>query len=43
MADAEFRKYNKRKYREIIQDKSKAMPRKFRGGKKKKKQESAAS
>ena len=37
IADAEFRKYNKRKYREIIQDKSKTQPRsKFRGGNKKK-------
>ena len=46
IADAEFRKYNKRKYREIIQDKSKTQPRsKFRGGnkKKKQKQEAAAS
>jgi hypothetical protein len=43
MADAEFRKYNKRKYREIIQDKSKTQPRKFKGGKKKKKQEATSS
>jgi hypothetical protein len=43
IADAEFRKYNKRKYRQIIEDKSKTQPRKFRGGNKKKRTEAATS
>ena len=37
LADAEFKKYNKRKYVEIIEDKSKKQGRKFYKGKKKKK------
>jgi len=36
LADAEFKKYNKRKYTEIIEDKSKREGRKFKGKKKKK-------
>jgi len=45
IADAEFRKYNKRKYREIIEDKSKrSQPHtKFRGGKKKRRAEAASA
>ena len=31
MADAEFKKYNKRKYTEIIEEKSKLQPKRFRG------------
>ena len=37
MADAEFKKYNKRKYTEIIEEKSKLQPKRFRGKHKSKK------
>ena len=37
MADAEFKKYNKRKYTEIIEEKSKLQPKRFRGKSKSKK------
>ena len=37
MADAEFKKYNKRKYTEIIEEKSKMQPKRFKGKPKKKK------
>ena len=37
MADAEFKKYNKRKYTEIIEEKAKQNPKRYRGNPKKKK------
>lgn len=38
MADAEFKKYSKRKYTEIIEEKSKLQPKRFRGKSKSKKE-----
>lgn len=39
MADAEFKKYNKRKYTEIIEEKSRLQPQRYRGKSKSRKAE----